>query len=332
MNVTNNKKININDLNSLRVFALSMVILRHSFAPFLGSWGLDQIYEQSDQTKIIGEYVSTISMPLYVFISGVLFSFLRNSLNKYPNYRILIQKKTKRLIRPYLIIAPLYIFFFTDISSVSEFLIKFWKGAGHLWFLLMIFTVFLIFYPLEKYFKKNALKGFLIMIGLYFINPIVWYIGAYPISLAFKYITFFYVGYFFFFNSVEILNFLNKKLFLLIFSHSYDTHNLTSWFQVLTFLPMGILSVSFIFILFSKMTYKKSIHINSSVKNINDMSYYMYIFHQPLLMLFFTLPFLTEWKNPFVIIISFLFVFITSLILGNIIMSFKIGKKLIGAK
>lgn len=337
-------KVNINDLNLLRVFALSMVVLRHSFAPFVGIWGLDEVYETSYYAKILGEYVSTISMPLYVFISGILFSFLRNSLKKYPTYKILFQKKFRRLIRPYLFLAPLYIFFFTEVNNVEEFFLKFWKGAGHLWFLIMIFVVFLIFYPFEEYFKKHMKRGFVLMIVLYCLNPVLWYFGLYPLSLAFKYIPFFYAGYIFFYNSDNIISFLDKKLFLLILLHTllfaitylifpYYTEGkgLSAWFEMLMFVPMGILSVSFIFILFSKIGTLSNKFLNNSIKNINDMSYYIYIFHQPLLMIFFDYKFLRSWDEPFLILIAFSYVFLTALLLSNMVMKFKIGRKLIGA-
>ena len=86
-------KISIDNLLYLRVFALCMVVLRHSFAPYTGAWDTNIDFELNKIISILGQYVSSISMPLYIFISGLLFSFLRNKLGKYPTMQILIQKK-----------------------------------------------------------------------------------------------------------------------------------------------------------------------------------------------------------------------------------------------
>jgi len=123
------KEINIDNLGILRLFALALVVLRHSFAPFTGIWQLEIDFAENESARIIGNYISTISMPLYVFISGLLFSFLRNKLNKYQTLEILVTKKIRRLIIPYLFFAPIYIYFFMDFNNLIEFMIPFYQGA-----------------------------------------------------------------------------------------------------------------------------------------------------------------------------------------------------------
>ena len=339
-------KFNISDLDLLRVFALLIVVLRHSFAPYMGGmWGLDDFYESSYNAKIIGKYVSTVSMPLYVFISGVLFSYLRNYLKKYQNYKVLIQKKVKRLIRPYIILAPLYLIFFTEANSFLEHLLGLWEGAGHLWFLLMIFTVFLIFYPFENYFKNNITKGFIIFSGLYCIYHLIhFYTFSAAIVLSLKYMPFFYIGYMYYYKSEIVLNFLKNKAMLLFLLHAVlfiATYIIipkyiagTRLYVVISkliFLPMGITSISFLFIVFSKMKFNLSKKSHKIIKNINTNSYYVYILHQPFLILIFKLNFLRNWNEVSLILVSFLCVFLISLVLSNLIMKFKIGRKLIGA-
>lgn len=338
-----NNKIDIKSLKVLRVLALSMVILRHAFAPFSGIWRLDVVYETNAYIKIIGEYISTISMPLFVFLSGSLFSYLKNSLKKYPTYCVLIQKKVKRLIRPYIVLAPLYILFFMKSETLCGFLFRFWKGAGHLWFLLMIFFVFLIFYPFEAYFKKYIIKGSFLVLGFYGLFLIFWHANLYPVARALKYVPFFYVGYMFVYNNDKIMCFLNNKLLGLVFLHSvlflltylivpyyFEGTGISHRFKIVTFIPMGVLSSSCLFIRFSKIKSLNSKKMNDLIDNINDSSYYIYIVHQPLLIMFFKLKFLAEWQSSFVISLAFAFVFLTSLILSDLIMRFKMGRMLIG--
>ncbi|TLP70629.1 acyltransferase family protein [Maribacter sp. ACAM166] len=156
--------IAIDDLDVLRAFAILLVVLRHCFSPYMGSWPVSAFYDHNIFADITGKYISTISMPLFVFISGFLFSYLRNNLKKYPNFTVLLKKKTARLLRPYFILAPLYIVLFIDFNSTFGFLKQIWEGAGHLWFLLMIFTIFMLFHPLESYFKIKPLKSFVVVL------------------------------------------------------------------------------------------------------------------------------------------------------------------------
>lgn len=191
-----------------------LVVLRHSFAPYLGMWNLKLEFIHSDLANILRNYISTISMPLYVFISGVLFSFLRNNLHKYNSFSFLVRKKIKRLIIPYLFFAPIYIYLFIDFSNLKEFLIPFRQGAGHLWFLLIIFTVFLFFYYFESFFKKQPLNGFFLVLILFFLYPRFFYIQLDLVGKAFQYLLCFYIGYFYFYHSSIVLNYLEKNTFI----------------------------------------------------------------------------------------------------------------------
>ncbi len=95
--------------------------------------------------------------------------------------------------------------------------------------------------------------------------------------------------------------------------------------------PMGILSILFLFLFFSKSKNLKNSSIKKTINNINDNSYYIYIFHQPLLITIFGWSMLQYWP-PFIVIIgSFLIVFSVSLGMGNLAMKFKIERKLIWA-
>jgi fucose 4-O-acetylase-like acetyltransferase len=320
-----------------------MVILRHSFAPYIGAWDLTLNFQQSYPVSIFGKYVSSISMPLYVFISGVLFSFLRNKLNKYETFNILLKKKTKRLIIPYIFFAPIYIFFFSNYISIGDFLVHFWKGAGHLWFLTMIFIVFLVFYIFESVFKKHPFKSFIIVLAVFSLFPIYNYLRLGPIAQAFYYFPFFYFGYFFYYKGIELLYLLESKKYLLILVHTIlftttiivenqiNNSMYKSIFGAFMKLPLGLLSVSFLFIFFSNINKSNNRKFNLLINNISDKSYYIYIFHQPLMILGFGLPMLVKWPPYIVILTSFIGALLSSLILSNITMRYKVGKRLIGA-
>ena len=345
--ILNDNKIpsKIDNVDLLRVFGIGIVVLRHCFMPFTGSWGFDDLYPYSNTANIFGKYISTISMPLFTFISGFIYSYLRNYLHKYSSYSILIKKKIKRLVVPYLIISPLYIYFFLEYNSAIDFLKYLWTGgAGHLWFLSMIFTVFLVFYPLEPYLRKNIKWGIILVLFLFSLNPITWYIGIPVLAKFFKYLPFFYLGYLFYYKNKLILKYINGKFWyffllhlLLFFGLLYlpnyiENRIINILIAHFKLIPLGFLSITFIFISFNKLDRELPNKFRLPVKFINKNSYYIYLIHQPLLILLFELKFMQSLPALAVIIISFTFSFIISLALGEVIMKFKIGRIIIGAE
>jgi len=336
-------KVTIDDLNTLRALAILLVVLRHCFAPYMKTWPVSEYYTYELFTDITGKYISTISMPLFVFISGFLFSYLRNKLKKYPTFQILLSKKIARLLRPYIILAPIYILIFVNLNSILDFIQPLWKGAGHLWFLLMIFLVFILFYPLEIYFKKKPLKSFLLIVLGFFLYPGFSVIGLYPLAKVFHYLPFFYLGYFFHFKDEKIIKKIGNKLWLFIPIHTIlfitsilapkliTNGILKTFFIAYINLPLGIMSVSILFLIFTKNKNLKTLGNNLIVKNLNQTSYYIYLLHQPILLFLFEIKFLQTLPPLVVIIFGFLSTILVSFFLASILLKFYWSKKLIGA-
>lgn len=344
--INGNKSVSsIEHLDLLRVFAIGIVVLRHCFSPYTGAWPISEYYHYSHYLDILGRYISSISMPLFVFISGLLFSYLRNNLKKYPTYKILFKKKFNRLIKPYLIFAPLYIVFIMGITSLKGFVPEFFGGAtGHLWFLTMIFTVFLIYYPFEDYFKKKPFTGLLIVSFLFILFPIFSKLGLIPISKAFQYGVFFYVGYFFYTNNSIISKKLEGKFIWFFIGHlllfflspllieNIDSLLIANLIAGYIKLPLGILSIIFTFLAFSKLGKAGFFKHNPLISKINNSSYYIYLIHQPVLMILFKWETLININGTYVILFSFIFSFTISLALGHFLMVSRFGRQLVGAK
>ncbi|WP_420485533.1 acyltransferase family protein [Flagellimonas marinaquae] len=334
----------IDNIDFLRVFGISIVVLRHAFAPFTGSWDVGKLYGFNEVASIIGSYISTISMPLFVFISGFLFSYLRNYLNKYQTYPILIKKKTRRLLIPYLVLSPLYIYSFLDYISFFDFIKYIWSGPGHLWFLPMIFILFLIFYPLESFLKTNIIRGSFLLLFLFSLGPITHYIGLPALAKVFKYIPFFYLGYMFYLKNDVISKYLRNKFYLFFFLHlalffffyailpNYvDNRILSSLIAHFKLIPLGLLSITFVYILFSTTNGTVPKSLENIIGTINKNSYYIYLIHEPLLKIFYEIDIVRSLPIYLVIIAGFTISFFTSLILSEVILKFKVGRLLIGA-
>tara|TARA_Y100000588_G_C14256992_1_gene925895 strand:- start:2189 stop:3193 length:1005 start_codon:yes stop_codon:yes gene_type:complete len=334
-------------MDVLRAVGISLVVLRHSFSPYRGSWDVSKFYDYSLTVDYIGSYISTISMPLFVFISGYIYYFLKAYLGKYSNYKILFKKKSRRLIVPYIILAPIYIYFFLDFESLKTFLAHLWTDSGHLWFLLMMYIMFLLYYKFENFLiNNNIIIGILIGAFLYIIStPLIAY-NFQPIGRVSRYFIFFLLGNYFSKNSLTILKLLKGKVFyifsihLLLFSTYFYLSNvlenkylLIANKQMLLILSLLALCFVYGFLDFFVQKYRGFLSkINPSIRLINNTSYYIYLIHQPILKVYFTFLFVQKFSPIIGIPLAFIVSISISIFLAKIILKSKAGRELIGSK
>ena len=127
----------------LGVAAILMVVFNHSTATFVG-WKPNLYDIHSLKMAGISQLFIGLQMPLFVMISGYLYQHLI-SIGKYKNFKIFIKGKSRRLLLPYLIIAPLMILFFVpNGTTINIFIVNFFSGTHHLWFILMLFYAFIM--------------------------------------------------------------------------------------------------------------------------------------------------------------------------------------------
>ncbi|WP_179019476.1 acyltransferase family protein [Winogradskyella forsetii] len=338
-------KKDLSHMNLLRAVGITLVVLRHSFSPFRRSWDVSKYYEYNIIADCLGKYISTISMPLFVFISGYIYYFLRNNYGKYSDYKTLFKKKSRRLIVPYLILAPIYIYFLLDYDSMLSFLSHMWTGAGHLWFLLMMFVMFLLYYKFENFLCKHYIFSILLGVFLYMLVLPLSYINLQPLALVCKYFIFFQMGNLFNKYSTEILGYLKGKVLVLFLMHLFlfgiyfyainVFENKYVLFGISKFLlVLSILALCFIYGFLNIVTvkYVKFVSkIKPVISYINHNSYYLYLIHEPLLKVFFTFLFVQKMPIVFAISLAFILSMGISLFLGNLLMKLKIGRALIGS-
>lgn len=88
-------------------------------------------------------FVRYFHMPLFIIISGFLYSYLFER-GRYVNAIQFVCKKVKRVMIPYLF-GALYVTLFQNFHY-SEIL----NGVAHLWFLLFIFEAYISMYIFDK--------------------------------------------------------------------------------------------------------------------------------------------------------------------------------------
>ena len=125
-------------ISFLRVVAMSMVVLFHCLAYYS-----DSIWQYPDPDVegygIFAHFLNVIDMPMFVFISGFLYSYLREAKGKYKDNMAFVKNKVRRLMVPYLFWGVVLLLLFPDKHASDMFI-----GIFHLWFLLMLFGLFLL--------------------------------------------------------------------------------------------------------------------------------------------------------------------------------------------
>lgn len=188
---------NLDEVSFIRPILIVLLVLYHSFAPWCGSWKPFIGYEPNEVYWWIGRSAYSFMLPMFVFISGYVWSFQREILNKKDAFKSLFIRKFKRLYIPSLIfsIAYLAIFngsIFTTIGQGNLLIniLDVLSGYAHMWFLPMLFLIFLLTWCILLI-NKRWLR-WCIVVALCGISFLPIPLG---INSAFFYIIYFYAGY-----------------------------------------------------------------------------------------------------------------------------------------
>ena len=206
------------DVVVLRSLAIIMVVAFHAYGMMYWGHFPDMTDEYKEIYYNINQYVVNFRMPLFIFISGYLFSFLEHEKNKYPTFLALFQNKFKRLIIPYLIFATIYMIT-TGMGFDLKVLIS--GSCGHLWFITMLFWCFMC----ARLFRLAPWSGNLYyqiavlilgFVALFLDVPKFSFMGVQGLP---KWFFWFYLGYLVSPHRNQLFDFLSKrKIWLMIFA------------------------------------------------------------------------------------------------------------------
>lgn len=182
-------------------------------------------------------------MPLFICVSGYLFSYLFNERGKYKTLAGFIANKTKRLLLP--------CFLFTIISCLTfkqNVLYDFFFGGGHLWFLKMLYLCFIVCWLLGRYVKYNWQYVCLIIAAALMFLPGMKF---FSIGQFTKYFVFFYLVFLLCKNREKLQPLLNTKKALYF-------HSLVYWGLCVT--------LGYLYCINQDIVSGDIIHLNKSVK------------------------------------------------------------------
>ena len=259
----------------------------------------------------------------------------------YQKYLPFLGKKAKRLLIPYAFIAiiwviPVYIYFWGTEDVITKFVLG--TSPSQLWFLLMLFWVFLLFWPISKIADEKPILGTLIVCILFCLGVVA--PNYFCINSGLQYILYFYLG--FLIRKYDLGNrilykiqsifyiLLNVMLFIAVqFIKKYDSIIFSLLSLALNVFLHTISSVG-IFVLLQKLV-NRYLQNNKVLIFFLKHSMVIYLVHQQLI--YFSIGWFNAIVPPIaLVLINFAFAITISTIFSYLMSKTKVTRFLVGSK
>lgn len=205
------EKRNLDEVSFVRPILIVLLVLFHSFVIYDGLWRAPEGMVMVPAYSWVAKSSYAIMLEMFVFISGYLWAFQRESLGKTKSFWQTVVNKFNRLIVPCLVFSALYLVFFNQSNQLDISVLDVMGGVGHLWFLPMLFWCFVLGYAIIHIRIKPIVK-LIILCALVSLSilPLPFRIGA-----TFQYLVFFIGGYLCMGCKDELIHRLQDKRWLL---------------------------------------------------------------------------------------------------------------------
>lgn len=349
-------KLIMKDYSLLKVFGILLVILFHSTRQYTEGW----IYTsgvQSNFFRYLNVYIYSFTMPIFVFASGAVYNYANITMKRYNNTNKFVINKLKRLLAPYFFSG---IFYMVPIRIMINFYkgrdfkdiifkdILLSKDAGHLWFLLMLFILFIVFRIIEKWINKNV---FLVNVAIFcllnFISDKL--PNIFQAANVSYYLIFFYIGYIFHKNRSKAIDKCSKVKYLFCYTFLcqnfiFNLLNLSKayinkpsviikvMYRVLNFAnPILGIMTCYLLMIYIINKYEKIVN-SKAFKILYKYNMYIYILHEPLIFIILS-HLINKNISPILLVnICFWISLMLSILLSIIISRNKLLKVLFGEK
>lgn len=179
-----------------------IVVAYHSMLFWGGNWFTKDPALPAPVLKALALWLNSFHIYGFTLVSGYIFAYIRREKGGYRQYGDFLQGKVKRLLIPYAFAALCWVipirclFFETDpLSLTKAFLLG--TGPEQLWFLLMLFGVFALFWPLSKWLGNKPALLAAAVLALYGVGTVgsILLPGVFQIWTAMRYLLVFYIGW-----------------------------------------------------------------------------------------------------------------------------------------
>lgn len=284
------------EVEFLRPVAILLVVVLHSFTIYWGKWEPPQGYIDIDAYRWIAAASFSFTMELFVLLSGYVFGYQLLVQRRVYTLSSLINNKLKRLILPSLVFGIIYALLFYMHMPSYKMVYSVMNGAGHLWFLPMLFWCFILGFLLfnSRIKDTHKLLALLASVALSIIHL--------PLRLdkALYYLFFFYAGIFlmqrqdicrklsgcnvflFFIAALYLLSFVSYEMVVPSIEIPDDAFFIKTAYKLLRSYWIFTYSLSgtlFVFLLTFRLMQNRT-EVPSLIVYCSSMSFGVYVFHQ----------------------------------------------------
>lgn len=343
----NTGKIFFGEIAYIRILLILLLVFYHAFIIYNDGWHKLSVYTPNEIYKWLDRFSYSFMLEAFCMISGFLFGY--QFFNKSIGGGKFIYSKVKRLLFPSFVFSLVYIMMFIPDSLILciDLPYKIINGAGHLWFLPMLFWCFV--------FSYYMLKCGLSVRWCFCITLLLSYFSLLPLPLrlnsTFNYLLFFVLGIMIYQNRDKILNRINW-FYVCIFILAYlilfiSLTNLTDsissyaninikyklfcWFVLQTsrliYSMLGCICIYMVMILI----FKKRNYISKYLLKLSNLCFGVYIYQQFILMLLYYHTEIPEIVGNLALPwVGFVVTLGISIFLSDITNRIKLGRYLIG--
>lgn len=200
---------------NMKTIAILLVVLGHVTRMYTMSGAIDT---GSSPTvfKIITALIYSFHMPAFFAVSGAVYFINKVERHKYNNQWSFIVSKSRRLMIPYFFFAFIVVFptmwhigFVTNPFKyiVDSYLLSY--DPRHLWFLLVLFEIFVIFNLFHSWIINHRIITLIILLAFQGVSTYL--PSLFQISELFAFFVYFYVGYLFASISKKVDLFISQR-------------------------------------------------------------------------------------------------------------------------
>jgi hypothetical protein len=192
----------LDNCNFIKTVLMTSIVLYHSIAFWLpGGWFTSLPEQPSKSLGLIAIWLNSFHTYGFVLVSGYIFYALKYENKKYQQYGAFVRNKAKRLLIPYTFVSLIWVvpadmvFFQSQIHDIiSKYL--FMQSPSQLWFLIMLFMVFVLYFPMSDFINKHMFFGLCFMVICYGSSIVGEHFlpNTFQILAALRYLLFFYLG------------------------------------------------------------------------------------------------------------------------------------------
>jgi peptidoglycan/LPS O-acetylase OafA/YrhL len=196
------KQEELDNITFIKTVLMITVVVGHSIAFWNGTWFTRDPIIIAPSLSVLYQWIGSFHLYGFVLAAGYLYSYIRCERGGYKQFLPFVSNKAKRLIVPFFFVLLLWVLPITqvflkyDLNAILHNMLLA-EAPGQLWFLWMLFDVFVIVWPLSRFFQDHFVISALFVICLYTIGFLggIFFSNVCQIWTALQYMPFFWIGF-----------------------------------------------------------------------------------------------------------------------------------------